>query len=177
MLDGMDEKPDDLTDREYEDARIEAARKYRAARANELRAKKRMQRQIDKAHPDPDQEAPELPEPLAWVWANLHRIPDAHDSKTWSTGFGPEAAPSIYAWNMLMVAADHRKDFMTKIMTELLSIRKEEDKHRREMEVLKERRKVQLMDPSQFDGVQQPDATPDEGEIEVNQILERYTGQ
>lgn len=67
---------------------------------------------------------PILPPIIAWVQANLHRMPDASHPESWT--IKPDEAPDTSHWNMLFNAAMDRRGWNQRIMAEYINAEKKQ---------------------------------------------------
>lgn len=67
----------------------------------------------------------DLPEDIAFVFHNLHKITSPEDPSSWKVS--TNEAPTPGAWNMLTWAASNRTKFMELVIREKLKDRKEDD--------------------------------------------------
>lgn len=69
--------------------------------------------------------ASDLPEDIAFVFHNLHKVTSPDNPSSWKVG--TSEAPTPGAWNMLTWAANNRTKFMELVIREKLKDRKEDE--------------------------------------------------
>ncbi|TFH65196.1 MAG: hypothetical protein E4G90_06640 [Gemmatimonadales bacterium] len=73
-----------------------------------------------------------LPHQIAFAMANLHRIPDVNNHRTWS--ITAKESPDVECWNMLMLAAQDPRRFQTDVTKSLFQIENSAVSHEREIQ-------------------------------------------
>ena len=74
----------------------------------------------------------DLPLPIAFALAHLHKVPDPDDPSTWT--INADDAPDATCWNMLMLAAKNRQKFGQEVWTEMVRLQRSREEFNREKE-------------------------------------------